>query len=356
MSDLTGPIRAEIPYSELKWSEAVGKPGGATFVSPASHRDVGRWNLDPGRTAVHIDRSGVIVASGILWGARPKSRDFTIEFTFDGWLSIFDHRTIREYRWYPQSDPIGIVRDLVARSQTDTAGTLTGDLGIAIDYSVFAGVLRDIEYPANERRPILEAIAKLADVDVGAFEYAIVPRWGDGQIGTVQKTLLFWTPGQGRDLSDSVVVRNGENVTIDDYQINAKTLANRVDGLGKGDGPSQLVSTRYDDTDPRFPLLDDAVTWRDIDSQAVLDARTAAELAARKVTPDVGKVTLLDGKRPRFGDVVLGDTVTVDLDDGYWQWAGKARVVGQDVKISKSGAEEVTWTLADPNRTGTPGG
>lgn len=347
-ADLVGGVRAEIPYATLDWSEQLDKPGGIKFTASTVDPAVARWTLDPGRTALYVDRSGRIVWGGLLWAAKPKSDSSYIEFAGESWTSYLVARLIRTRRWYPQSDPIGIARDLVNAAQTDTAGALTGNVGIAVDYStVYPAVLHDIDYPENERKPILEAIEKLAELDAG-FDFDVVCQW---QGSDIVKTLRFWAPTRGQDLTSTLVLRNGETCIIADYQVNTRGLVNRLDLLGAGDGPSQLVSTRVDDSQPGYPILDGAVTYRDIDKQETLDAAAAREIAALRLAPDIGKVTLLADGPVRFGDATLGDTVLVDLDDGYWAWQGRARIAAQDVSVG-SGSEQVTWTLADPTRTG----
>lgn len=343
--DLTGKLRAEIPFAKLKYEDLLDKPGSAHFSASLADPAVTRWNLDPGRTAVWIDRNGQIVWGGILWAARPKSRN-TIDFACEGWLSYWSRRTIRAQKTYTQTDPIGIARDLIAVTQADTAGALSGNVGLAIDYTVSSTVLRDVEYAGNERKPVAEAIAKLAELQPG-FDFGVSFAW-DSE--SVTKTLRFWSPARGQDLSGSVVLRSGENVVIDDYQVSAKDLANRVDVLGAGDGPSQLVGTRFDDSLPHYPILDQALSSRDLDTQVLVDAQAAAVLAQRRLAPDIGKVTLLADSRPGFGDATVGDTITVDVDDGYWAYTGQARIVGVEVEVDT--VEKVTWQLSDPARSG----
>lgn len=339
-------IREEMPFSTVKYSHVLNGPGAFSATISHRHPKATRTNLDENRTAIHVERDGIIVWSGILWTARAGVRAGTLDIGGEGWWSYFRHRRIRTgsggpspstatARIYNTQDQLFIARDLINYAQ----GQLGGDLGIVVG-SETSGVLRDRTYYAYERKNLGEAVEQLAAVN-GGFNFAVDVAYDSS--GIIVKTLRLHYPRRGR-VTD-VVWELGANLEDLTQATDGTRQANLVDALGAGDGDSMLIATAADTSQiaAGYPLLEDTVSFKDVSVPATLQAHADLELRQR-ARPLATLPTLL--ARPAapdttLGSFITGDSLTVRGEDGWISVNERMRILSWEVSVDENGKETV---------------
>lgn len=349
-------IREEMPFSKVKYSHALNAPGGFTASIGHRHPKATRLNLDPGRTAIHLERDGVIIWSGILWTARAGVKAGTLDVGGEGWWSYFRRRRIRTgtggpspstatARIYTAQDQLFIARDLVNYAQGQSGGNIGVTVGTELTTDN-GGVqrLRDRTFYAYERKPVGEAVEQLAAVQNG-FDFAIDVAY-DGT-GTIIKTLRFGYPRRGR-VTD-VVWELGANLEDLTQAVDASRQANLVDALGAGDADAMLIATAADTSQiGPYPLLEDTISLKDITVDATLQAHANSELRTR-ARPIATIPTLL--ARPTapdttLGSFITGDSLTVRGADGWISVDERMRIMSWEVSVDENGKETVAVAFA----------
>lgn len=333
---LTGTIREEIPFSTVRYSHVLNRPGGFAATLPLRHPKATRANLDPGRTAVYVERDGVIVWGGILWTAKASVESATVEVGGEGFWSYFRRRLVRTTKTYAAADQCFIARDLVAYAQAQAGG----DLGVVVGAET-SGVLRDRTYWHYERKNIGEAVEQLAAVQ-GGFDFNIDVSW---VAGVITKTLQVQYPRRGR--ATATVFELGSNIEGLDQEIDATRQANIIDGLGAGEGDTMLITTVSDlSVVPPYPLLEDVVTYKDTSVTTTLRLSTLAELVARS-TPVERLPTLLAHAGPDtvLGSFITGDTIAVRGAAGFLAVDQQMRITNYEVNVDQNGREAVAIGL-----------
>jgi hypothetical protein len=333
---LTGTIREEIPFSTVKYSHVLNRPGGFAATLPLRHPKATRANLDPGRTAIYVERNGVIMWGGILWTAKASVGGASVEVGGEGFWSYFRRRLVRTTKVYAGQDQCFIARDLVNYAQAQAGG----DMGVAVGAET-SGVLRDRTYYHYERKKIGEAVEQLAAVQ-GGFDFNVDVAWVGG---VITKTLRVQYPRRGR--ATAIVFELGSNIEDLDQEIDATRQANIIDGLGAGEGDATLITTVSDlSVAPPYPLLEDVVTYKDVSVSATLQAASMAELVARSTPVErLPSLTARAGPDTDLGSFITGDTVTARGADGFLSVDQLMRITNYEVSVNQNGREAVAVGL-----------
>lgn len=329
---LTGAIREEIPFSNLKYGRALNAPGSFSGTLALDHPKATRTLLDPGRTAIYVERDGVIVWGGILWTAQVQSR--TVQFGAEGFWSYLRHRLIRADLNYVATDQLAIARAIVNYAQ----GISGGNLGIVVGAET-CGVLRDRTYYGTDRKNVAEAVEELAAVKNG-FDFAVLCAWSGS---TISKTFQLNYPRRGTrtDLRFSV----GVNVEDAGWQIDAARLANSVDVIGAGEGANMLIATAADTSAVgiSYPLLEESASYKDVSEGATLQAHAESILqTSKRPVETIPTLLAYDASEALIGTWTEGDEVYVTADDGYLQLGAWWRIVSDSVSVSDEGRETVS--------------
>jgi hypothetical protein len=331
-------LREEIPFDTVKFSHILNRPGGFSATLPLRHTKATRDNLGPGRTAIHVERDGVIVWSGILWTAKASIDNATLELGGEGWWSYFRRRLVTTTQTFLAADAFLIARTLINNAQA-VAG---GSMGIAVGAET-CGVLRDRTYFHYERKPVAEAVEQLAGVQNG-FDFAIDVAY----VGTtITKTLTLGYPRRGR--ITPIIFELGTNIEGLTQEVDATRQANKVDALGTGEGDTMLIATAADPSAlTLYPLLEDVVTFKDVSVINTLTAHAASALTNRaqpvtrlptllavQVNPDAG-----------LGNYITGDSVQVKAQVGWLGLDERMRIQGYTVTVDTEGRERVAVEFA----------
>lgn len=346
----TDVLLAELPLSDVSYSTELNGIGVMRGHIPYADDTL---PLDPeaastpGRTAVYVDRDGVIVWGGILWTRQPNGAGKDIAAA--EFLSYYQHRYIKTTL---STDP-GVIADddFVPDGQRLFADQMYivwslmryahaqpgGDIGVDINALAgpATGIVRQVTYPGYERPEIYKAIADMAAAADG-IDLGIEVGWttsANNQAPTRYRRARAWFPRRGRTAADSglVFAHGGAAGSILDYTWpeDGTALATEVSGLGEGDGDATLQTTAQD-TDKitsGWPLLEAVTKYDGVTDTARLQSLTDADLTARSQSQVQPSFTVQADADPPFGSYSVGDEALFVIDPSTRTPAGREAVL-----------------------------
>lgn len=322
----SGSFSATIPYNDPRWDK-IGIKGATT----------------PRKTALYVDRDGVLVWGGIIWTRLPEDGRLRIDGN-DFW-SYFRHRYIRATQTFAAVDQLTIAQDLIDYAQGQTGG----DIGVQVGSEV-SGVLRDRPYWGYERKNIGEAIEQLASV-IDGFDFAVDVRYASG---IPERVLSLGYPRRGRTASASGHVfersRTGGNIVKYPWPEDGTETANLIDAIGAGEGDSMLISTAVDQSqiDLGLPLLEAVTTYKDVSVQETLTEHAQGDLEKARQVISRPQVTVRADADPVFGSYIVGDEARFRISDEWFDDIDTYyRITGTSVTPEGSEGEEVVLTLGE---------
>lgn len=331
----TGGIAGELPLGEVKFSRRLKDAGSWSASLPLGDARV--RSLDPigltrpGRTALYIDRDGVIVGGGILWTRRFQTNGDDagkLQLAGSGFWSYWQHRKIRSTLTFEGVDQAAIVEAIFDALQAVTAGSI----GMNID-APGTGVLRDRTYYGYERKGAAEAVEQLSDV-IDGFDFELAAAW-DGN--TPVLTLQVAYPRIGVQAIDSPLVFDRPGNILDyDCPEDATRMADLSDAVGAGEGDDMLVATSTATAvlDAGWPLLEQVVSYKDVRITDTLAEHADADLEAAATPVTIPSMTVRGDADPVVGSYRPGDDCRIVITDDRFP-AGLdtyARIVGFEVQ------------------------
>lgn len=359
----TGTRVAEISLSDLKFGAKLNDVGVLSgrlhLPSPTSAAARARASalvdaVDECRRQLVVERDGVIVWCGIVWGAPYDDDSQTIDVSAAETWSYFRHRYINTRGGYDFWDQFDIVRSLIDLLTSQTGG----DIGVTVE-THDSGVTRYRVYEPWELKQLGEAIEQLSAVNDG-FDFAIDPYW-DPATGELVKVLRLHYPRRGRRYNETgLVFELGRNVTSFKWPSDGTRAANQILAVGAGEGSSMLRVTRTDSAQiqplssggPGYPLLQDVVTYKDVSVFSTLVGHATQALATRSRPVVLPEVSVRADSDPIFGSYIVGDAarfivpphVSPRFPDGLDTYY---RIVGWDVSVGDEGDESVKLTFGE---------
>ncbi|MFE9253945.1 hypothetical protein [Streptomyces sp. NPDC006879] len=338
-----------MPVTDVQFDDYIGKTGSASATVPLPNRSVAaraRAAIEPGRTALWIERGPEIWWGGVLWTANLTSNErgfLGLQVQAGGWASYLDHRAILHTQEAVQVDQYDIVRGLL-----DYAASLPGgDIGIEYDAEQLSGVKRDRTYRRYDVPRIREVIDQLAAVE-GGFEWRIAS-FRDPGSGRRVKRLQLGSPVIRTGASDVVLDHPGPVMSYA-WPVDATVRANAWQARGASDNKNQtkeslpLMSELLDDDEQLgigWPRLDGTSDYSTVTEQATLDAHARADLAAALHPQTIPEVTVALDRTP-LSPSLLGATVRVRIRDLWWAEGldRRYRVVGLAISPPLRGRPE----------------
>lgn len=365
----TDAVLAELPLRDLKFSTELNGIGALSAVVPYNDDTL---PLDPdtatrpSRTAIYVDRDGVIVWGGIVW-----TRDLT-----DGgkaiqaaeFLSYYQQRTIKTtlatdaslitdtdmvpdgQRLY--SDQRYLVWSLLRYANVQPYG----DIGVTVSNIAAepgTGINRVASYFGYERPVIYDAIADLAKADDG-FDFGVEVFWtqpANNDAPERVKRARVWYPRRGRQSaaeSGLVFSSGGPEPSIVDYDWpeNGTELATDVTALGAGTGEAKLTSTAQaaDLLAAGYPLLEKVTTYGDVLEQGQLDGNARADLAAATQADVQPSFDVVPDADPVYGSYQVGDVALFVIAPDQRTPTGRQdelRILSVETTVTDSGAERL---------------
>jgi len=357
---LTNQILAELPLTGVTFSNVLNSSGsfsGHLLLSDLSESGYDLVNTTiPGRTAIYVDRNGVLVWGGILWTRQYDSTSQTLTFGAREFESYFERRIINELLDYQNIDQLTIVRNLMTEAQAYP----NGNIGVIVGTET-SGVLVSRTYYAYEYKKFFDAFKDLSNAgSTFGFDFNI-----DVQYDTSNnpiKLLRLDYPHRGKIYSASdpsaLVFDFPSNLIHYQWPENGAAMANTIYAIGPGSNEGKLLafSQNTSQLSAGYPFLEDTVTYNDI-----YDGTLLANLAAGEVQAKLNPVVTAQISLPAYVDPVLGSYKTGDqiliriTDDrfpapsaGGFGLTTVKRITAINVQTGESGPETVTLTLADP--------
>ncbi|NML50339.1 hypothetical protein HHL19_11775 [Streptomyces sp. R302] len=340
-----------LPLTEAKFDDFIGKPGSLTATIPLPDGSLAaraREALQPGRTAVWLERDGDIWWGGVLWTCTPVSDEqgrLKVQFqagTFDSYL---DHRILSTDLLGTATDQFDIARLIVAHAEEQPGGRIDISLGHEM-----SGVRRDYAYAYSALARIRELLDKLAQLADG-FEWRI-HCYRDAQ-GRRVKRLQLGHPTIQTGTTDIVLDHPGQILTYSlptDSTVQANVWVARGESANTDQSqesqPLTVEAEMSEDLLGGWPRLERTSDHSGVKDQETLRSLAAAELSRQNRPETIPELTVvLDG---RITPALLGARVRLRIHD-LWHPEGldrQYRVVGLAVNPpQRTKAETATLYL-----------
>jgi hypothetical protein len=347
---LTNSILAELPITGVNFTQQLNSAG--TFTGHLLLSGVNAAGLNvangtiPGRTAVYVDRNGVLVWGGVLWGREYDSTSQSLTFQAREFESYFERRRITTTRVFSNTDQLTIAQTLV----NDAQATASGNIGVVVPVTT-SGVLVSRTYYAYELKGVYPALQDLSRQTNG-FDMNIEVAYDGG--GNPTKTLLLSYPRAGTAYtSSSKTVPTFEfpagNVVEYNYPEDGSIAANTVYALGAGSNEGKLIATATDTskTSSGWAILEEQANYSDVTDATMLAGLASGQVAAVSYPPTTLKITVPPYENPTFGTYKIGDDARVIINDNRFPTGLNSvfRIVAFNVAPGENGPERVTLTL-----------
>ena len=323
----TGQAIEEITDARSRrYSKALNAAASWNFTIPGD--DPQALVLSELAVDVAVYRDGRPMMRGRLGSSQDQGTEnvLTSQFAVLGYESILNRRHFLAPTSYTQQDQSLIAWDFVQQAQARTGGAL----GITRGYGVGVGgqPLRDRSYDVG--KPIGEALVQLSQV-IGGFDFEVDPG--------LRFNLYY--PQRGRDTQQllswgSQVQRFQRSWTADDF-------GNVVVATG-AEGLAPLVLEASDlATQPQGRF---EVPFGDPDISIASTLQEQAAQALEDAQLPVGAYTLLLAPGV-YGPLMyeVGDTFTLAIDRGRFNFSVQGRILQIDVAVGDDGDEAVTFTV-----------
>jgi hypothetical protein len=350
----TNTIIAELPLTGVAFTQQLNQAGTFTGHLLLSGLDAAAFNIDastiPGKCGIYVDRNGILVWGGVIWGRTYNSSDQTLSFNAREWISYFERRRITQTVDFSNIDQLVIAKTLVEDAQ-DAA---YGDIGVLYNTAgqTTSGVLIDRVYYGYELKGVFNAIQDLSRQDDG-FDFDIYIEY-DGVTGLPTKAFNTYFPRSGTPYSANnsqalVFQFPAGNVVEYEYPEDGSIAANTIYALGAGSNEGKLISTAQNTAFllDGWALLEDQANYSDITDQTVLDELASAQVIAVSYPPTTLKMVVPPFVIPEFGSYKVGDDARILIQDNRFPEGLDEiyRIVGISVQPGEDGPERATLTL-----------
>jgi hypothetical protein len=334
----TDTLLAELPLADVSYSfelNGIGKLSGTIPYADETLPLDPETASTPGRTAVYVDRDGVLVWGGIIWTRDRVKGGKSIQAA--EFLSYFQHRYVKKtlstdtslltnpayvdaggQRLY--GDQKFIMWSLLRYAQDQAGGNVNIDLNPLT--APGHGIDRTVSYFGYERPEIYKAIAELASADSG-FDFGVEVGWtsaANNQAPQRFRRARAWYPRRGRTAQESGLVfsKGGGHGSIIDYDWpeDGTSLVTEMSGLGAGSGEARIVKTAAatDLIDSGWPLLEGVQTYDGVIDEAQVQGMTNADLDARSRSTTQPTFEVAADTDPEFGSYSVGDEALFVID------------------------------------------
>lgn len=370
---LTDAYVADLPLKDVSFERKIIEPGTLSATIEIPNRDIADLvarviprhpddlSTGPGRTVVHVIRSGVIWGTYVIWAASVSQQGRgPVQVGLQGsTLESYLNRVLilNDLGPYEEADQVEIARNLLASMQSDPAA----DIGLALQPGT-SGVLRDRTYLASENVSYGQRLAELAVVDDG-FEYIVHTsldqgtgarsrswQWGYPRLGSIDSNHVFGQSGDVLSWQEDIDSTRGATR----WQTRGETVNTDV-----ADESVPLTSDIYPaqaHLDAGWPRLDATVDYSTVSEVDTLNAYAAMWAATRAGAVRVHQATVRLPVDTAFSPANLGDYVRLMLVNDWWPIEGSVasfskswRVIGMGVKPPSrdSGLEECTLVFEE---------
>ena len=347
---LTNQIIAELSLTNVNFTQQLNAAG--TFTGDLLLSGVNSAGLNvlastiPGRCAVYVDRSGVLVWGGIIWGREYDSDNQHLKISAREFESYFERRRITSTQAYTNQDQLTVAASLIQAAQA----VPYGNIGVVIPAAT-SGVLISQVYYNYELKSYFNALSDLAKNNNG-FDFNISVAY-DGD-GNPTKTLQLGYPRLGNTYSATsasvpTFILPAGNIVQYNYKEDGTKAANTVYATGAGSNEGKLIATGIDATKTAsgWPLLEDSTNYSNITDSTLLSGLANGQVLATSYPPQTIQIVAPPYIDPIFGTYNLGDQARVVVTDPFYptEFDGNYRIIGLNITPGENAAERVTLTL-----------
>ena len=351
---ITNEIIAELPLTGVGFTQGLNQAGTLSAHLLLSGINTYAFNVDaattPGRNAIYVDRDGVLVWGGVIWGRIYNSNDQQLQLQAREFLSYFEHRRIAEDIAFTNIDQLVIAKTLVENAQSAPSG----DIGVTYNSEgqTTSGVLVDRVYYHYELKTVFNAIQDLSRQQNG-FDFHIDIDY-DPVTGAPTKSFNTYYPKVGVTYDPSnpyALVFNfpAGNVVEYEYPEDGSIVANTVYALGAGSNEGKIISIAQDATKlaEGWALLEEQANYSDVTDVTVLDNLAIGQVIATSYPPTTLKLTAPPYVDPVYGTYEVGDEARIIITDSRFPETLDTvyRIVALSVQPGEDGPERVTLTL-----------
>lgn len=346
---VTNEIVAELPFTGVSFTQQLNQAGNWQGHLLISGINTAQFNVDeatiPMKNAIYVDRNGVLVWGGIIWGRTYNSSEQTLTIQAREFISYFERRRITTTVEYTAIDQLVIAADLITQAQA----VPYGDIGLLVNTAgeTSSGVLIDRVYYDYELKTVFSAIQDLSR-QLDGFDFSVDVEY-DGVTGLPTKAFNTYFPRKEDPLVLPVYIFPAGNVVEYEYPEDGAIAANTIYALGAGSNEGKLISIAQDLTKfaEGWALLEDQANYSDITDQTVLDALAEGQVEAVAYPPTTMKLVAPPYVDPEFGTFQLGDSARIMIRDSRFPngFDEIYRIVGLTVEPGENGPERITLTL-----------
>jgi hypothetical protein len=362
---ITNDILAELPLTNVSFTQTLNTPG--SFSGTILGSDINETGYDiagstiPARTAIYVDRDGVLIWGGIIWLRTWDSDSQHFDFQAREFGSYFERRRITDNFMagdqalvYDNEDQLFIAQDLLTLAQT-LAG---GDIGVVVPNNV-SGIDVTRVYYAYEFKDVWGAIKDLSNQQDGfdfnidvAYDTNLEPR-KYAQTAYPYRGITF-----NANNADALVFEFPGNIVAYEWPDDGSVVSNKMYGIGPQSNEAKIVAVATAPTNQitaGYPLLEDTVSYTDQYDSTILYQQTLGEVTAKQVPVVTPKIVIPAYASPVLGSYKTGDECLLRITDDRFPNNGSGfglsqvyRIVAISVQPGEDGPERVTLTLTDP--------
>lgn len=348
---LTNEIIAELPLTGVSFTQQLNQPGTLQGHLLLSGVATPQFNVNastiPAKTAIYVDRNGILVWGGVIWGRTYDSTPQQLNLVAREFESYFERRRITQTIAFTNIDQLEIARTLI----DDAQAVSYGDIGVIVGAET-SGVLIDRVYYNYELKGVYQAIQDLSRADNG-FDFNIKVEY-DNITNEPKKTLILGYPRSGTvyDVNDPealVFVFPAGNIVEYEYPEDGSIAANTIYALGAGSNDGKLIEVGQDTSKfaDGWALLEEQANYSDVTDVALLQQLATGQALAVSYPPTTIKIVVPAYVTPEFGSYDIGDDARLIITDERFPSTLDEvyRIVALNVQPGEDGPERVTLTL-----------
>lgn len=309
----------DFPMSNVEMVRQISATGawsGSIRITDGNRTRVSQAVI-PRRTALYTDRDGVLIYGGILWDYDYDPENRNLSLVGGGIGSYLTHRVIDHPGGltFTGTDSLAVAQSLIGELQSSSGS----NLGIIVEGGTSTGVLIDQIYEDFALTYYWEALAALASLDSGGFDFRFEARYDSS--GLPQRYLVFGTPLLGSDtFIDPFQFDYPGNILRFSNPMLGSESATDVYGVGAGEGPTAYIAhtTSPDMLATGYPRLDWVENYGADADETIVNSRAEAERKSRVSPPSVSPYSVRADLEPVIGSYQPGDYGRFRVSDDPW--------------------------------------
>jgi hypothetical protein len=365
---ISNDILAELPLTNVQFSQVLNTPG--SFSGQILGSDAREAGYDipnstiPARTAIYVDRDGVLIWGGILWLRTWDTDSQMFTFSAREFGSYFERRRItgdlmdnEQALVYLDEDQLFVAQDIMTLAQS-VAG---GNIDVVVPNNT-SGVTVTRVYYDYEFKDVWGAIKDLSNSQDG-FDFNIDVAYDANLEPRKYAHTDYPYRGVAFSASDpaALVFEFPGNIVAYEWPDDGSIVSNTMYGIGPQSNEAKIRATAVSPIDQiaaGYPLLEDTVSYTDQYDPDLLYQQTLGEVTAKQVAVVTPKVVIPAYAAPVLGSYKTGDECLIRITDDRFPNYGSGfglsvvkRIVSINVTPGENGPERVTLTLTDPTLT-----